>query len=252
MAERGIRQIVVVENGRLLRRDQRARPLRAAAGVDARGDRGPARRRLDRDAAARRRRHPPAHAEPARAGRGRRAADAHDRLAQRRAVAPAPSSSCVQRHDLAGIDWCWLALGSEGRGEQTFATDQDNAMLFAARRRRRRAAQRASGCSPSRATSTRASTALGFPLCTGNVMASNPDLCLSMEEWKAKFLDWIREPTPQALLNANIVFDFRAALRRHDALRRAARVAVRLHAGESRCSCGSWCRTRSRSSRRSA
>jgi CBS domain-containing protein len=40
-------------------------------------------------------------------------------------------------------------------------------------------------------------------------MASNPELCLSMEEWKAKFLTWIREPTPQALLNANIMFDFR-------------------------------------------
>jgi len=51
---------------------------------------------------------------------------------------------------------------------------------------------------------------LGFPLCPGNVMASNPELCLSMEEWKAKFLGWIREPTPQALLGANIVFDFRA------------------------------------------
>ena len=32
---------------------------------------------------------------------------------------------------------------------------------------------------------------------------------MSTEEWKAKFLHWIREPTPQALLNANIVFDFR-------------------------------------------
>jgi len=42
------------------------------------------------------------------------------------------------------------------------------------------------------------------------VMASNPDLCLSTEEWKEKFLKWLREPTPQALLNANIVFDFRA------------------------------------------
>ena len=40
-------------------------------------------------------------------------------------------------------------------------------------------------------------------------MASNPELCLSMDEWKDKFLAWIREPTPQALLNANIVFDFR-------------------------------------------
>ena len=36
-----------------------------------------------------------------------------------------------RQHALDGIDWCWLALGSEGRGEQTFATDQDNAILFA-------------------------------------------------------------------------------------------------------------------------
>jgi CBS domain-containing protein len=51
--------------------------------------------------------------------------------------------------------------------------------------------------------------ALGFPLCNGNVMASNPELCLSVDEWKTKFLGWLRAPTPESLLNANIVFDFR-------------------------------------------
>jgi CBS domain-containing protein len=30
-----------------------------------------------------------------------------------------------------------------------------------------------------------------------------------VEEWRLRFLRWIREPTPQALLSANIVFDFR-------------------------------------------
>ena len=50
---------------------------------------------------------------------------------------------------------------------------------------------------------------LGFPLCSGDVMASNPELCLSVEEWKGRFLAWIRAPTPEALLNANIIFDFR-------------------------------------------
>jgi CBS domain-containing protein len=113
------------------------------------------------------------------------------------------------RHDLTGIEWCWLALGSEGRGEQTFATDQDNALLFtaadAADSERKRARLIAFAREVNEALAT-----LGFPLCTGNVMASNPELCLTTEEWKAKFLAWIREPTPQALLNANIVFDFRA------------------------------------------
>jgi len=114
----------------------------------------------------------------------------------------------LQRHDLAGIDWCWLALGSEGRGEQTFATDQDNALLFAAADAVETTGSRERLLAFARDVNARLDV-LGFPLCTGNVMASNPDLCLSVEEWKAKFLNWIREPTPQALLNANIIFDFR-------------------------------------------
>jgi CBS domain-containing protein len=114
----------------------------------------------------------------------------------------------LARHDLGDFDWCWLALGSEGRGEQTFATDQDNALLFSAadsseaqaRRQRLVAfAREVNACLDS----------LGFPLCTGNVMGGNEEYCLSMEEWKAKFLGWIVAPSPQALLGANIMFDFR-------------------------------------------
>jgi len=41
-------------------------------------------------------------------------------------------------------------------------------------------------------------------------MASNAEYCLSMEEWKEKFLGWILSPSPQALLGANIMFDFRS------------------------------------------
>lgn len=37
-----------------------------------------------------------------------------------------------KRHAWDRIAWCWLALGSEGRLEQTFATDQDNGLLFEA------------------------------------------------------------------------------------------------------------------------
>jgi CBS domain-containing protein len=113
-----------------------------------------------------------------------------------------------RRHDLVGVDWCWLALGSEGRGEQTFATDQDNALLFAVSRTLEAPPVRERLLAFARDVNA-ALDALGFPLCTGNVMASNPDLCLSMEEWKEKFLGWIMQPTPPALLNANIVFDFR-------------------------------------------
>jgi CBS domain-containing protein len=113
-----------------------------------------------------------------------------------------------RRHDLAGIDWCWLALGSEGRGEQTFATDQDNALLFTASGPAEAAPLRERLLGFARDVNA-ALDSLGFPLCTGEVMASNPDLCRSMDEWKEKFLAWIIEPTPEALLKANILFDFR-------------------------------------------
>ena len=114
----------------------------------------------------------------------------------------------LARHDLADTDWCWLALGSEGRGEQTFATDQDNAMVFAAVDDADAARQRPALLAFA-ADVNDGLDALGFPRCSGNVMASNPELCLSVEEWRGRFLQWLREPTPQALLQANIVFDFR-------------------------------------------
>ena len=38
---------------------------------------------------------------------------------------------CVaSNYHLPSVDWCWLALGSEGRHEQTFVTDQDNGLVF--------------------------------------------------------------------------------------------------------------------------
>jgi len=32
---------------------------------------------------------------------------------------------------LPPVPYCWIALGSEGRKEQTFKTDQDNALIYA-------------------------------------------------------------------------------------------------------------------------
>ena len=37
-----------------------------------------------------------------------------------------------KRYQWEQISWCWLGFGSEGRLEQTFSTDQDNGIIFAA------------------------------------------------------------------------------------------------------------------------
>lgn len=127
----------------------------------------------------------------------------NDRLSRRLIAAVA------RRHRLPAAQWCWLAFGSEGRGEQTFVTDQDNGLIFSA-----------AGAGEARALrplfepfcreTNEALAACGFALCPGQIMAGNPAWCLSLDEWRERFGNWIRTPEPEALLNASIFFDFRA------------------------------------------
>lgn len=113
----------------------------------------------------------------------------------------------VERADLSGVDFCWVALGSEARAEQTLYSDQDNGIVFdpsggepeAVRARLLPVAQ----------AINLALAACGFPLCKGGVMAGNPAWCLSAAEWRAHFSRWLAEPDPAALLNACIFFDLR-------------------------------------------
>lgn len=104
--------------------------------------------------------------------------------------------------------WCWMALGSEGRMEQTLATDQDNALIFIARDDTDVEAIRAQFVAMARRVNA-ALDACGFPLCKGGIMASNPKWCLSVEEWHAVFSEWIHRADAPALLHATIFFDFR-------------------------------------------
>ncbi len=114
-----------------------------------------------------------------------------------------------KRHDLERISWCWLAFGSEGRFEQTLATDQDNGLIFVAHEGAALPQVRARLLGFAREVNE-ALDVCGFPLCKGNIMASNPQLCLSREEWQAKMSGWIEVSMPKALLDAAICFDFRA------------------------------------------
>ena len=106
------------------------------------------------------------------------------------------------------IGWCWLAFGSEGRLEQTFSSDQDNGLMFEAHDRGSITQTRKTLLAFAREVNE-ALDACGFPLCDGNVMASNPELCLSRDEWQAKMGGWLGNPDPKALLDAAICFDFR-------------------------------------------
>jgi len=114
-----------------------------------------------------------------------------------------------RRHRAADAQvFCWLALGSEGRLEQTLNTDQDNGIIFEPREGQ--TADEARGALlPFAQAVNNALAACGFPLCKGGVMAGNPQWCLSLEEWQATFGDWVFRGDGPVLLNASIFFDFR-------------------------------------------
>ena len=101
---------------------------------------------------------------------------------------------------------CWLALGSEGRDEQTIATDQDNALILPNDTSdESREAIRAFAHEVNLALD-----ACGYPLCKGGIMASEAACCLTLDEWRERFAHWIAQGSPQDLLNASIYFDLRA------------------------------------------
>jgi len=113
-----------------------------------------------------------------------------------------------EEHKVDVSKLCWISLGSEGRGEQTIATDQDNALILP------------NGISAEQREHIRvfahdvnlALDACGYPLCHGGIMAGEAACCLTLDEWKARFDHWISQGSPEDLLNASIYFDFRTLI----------------------------------------
>ena len=128
--------------------------------------------------------------------------------------------------------FCWLALGSEGRLEQTLNTDQDNGIIFEAREGEDADALREKLLGFARRVNE-GLAACGFPLCRGEVMASNPKWCLTREEWQDTFADWMFRGDAPVLLNATIFFDFRPLYGRAD-LADALRAWLNAHIRENR------------------
>ena len=108
----------------------------------------------------------------------------------------------------APVPFAFLALGSEGREEQTLLTDQDNALLY-----------------EDPPADKKEETAkyfldlgtlvcdwldrVGYAYCEGGVMAKNPRWNLSQSVWREQFSHWIHNADPQELLELNMLFDFR-------------------------------------------
>lgn len=106
----------------------------------------------------------------------------------------------------APMRWTWLAFGSLARGETLLGSDQDNGLLL---EREPRDDDEAGYFTRFARATNDGLAACGYPLCKGDIMASNPSWRRGVDGWREHFSGWMRSPEPQALLNASIFFDQR-------------------------------------------
>ncbi|MFH6992611.1 DUF294 nucleotidyltransferase-like domain-containing protein [Flavobacterium sp. FlaQc-48] len=103
--------------------------------------------------------------------------------------------------------FAWLALGSQGRGEQMLHTDQDNAIVY----------ENVSDVFKEEtkvyflkfaALVNKGLFEIGYEYCPAEMMASNPKWCMSLDEWKNQVHHWITNPGKNEVLLSFIFFDY--------------------------------------------
>lgn len=99
----------------------------------------------------------------------------------------------------------YLALGSEGRGEQTLRTDQDSAIVY----RDDLPADQLAAVQRFAERIVAALEFVGVPLCPGQMMANYPDWCHSLTEWKELTERWISYPAPEQMVYFGVFQDLR-------------------------------------------
>ncbi|GAB2483737.1 DUF294 nucleotidyltransferase-like domain-containing protein [Algoriphagus taiwanensis] len=102
----------------------------------------------------------------------------------------------------------FFVYGSEGRGELTLKTDQDNGIIYADKANEHREEVRAYFLE----FATRVSTALdeiGLSFCDGNFMAMNPKWTHSLSHWKNNYLQWVSDASQETAMNYSTFFDCR-------------------------------------------
>ncbi|MDH5620010.1 MAG: DUF294 nucleotidyltransferase-like domain-containing protein, partial [Gammaproteobacteria bacterium] len=109
------------------------------------------------------------------------------------------------KHGPPPCDYAWVALGSQGRFEQSAKSDQDNAMVLSNDATEANDAYFAALAK----IVNDGLDACGYVYCPGDVMASNPKWRQPLRTWKRYFHRWITVPEEKALMHANIFFDLR-------------------------------------------
>ena len=120
---------------------------------------------------------------------------------------------------------CLIVMGSEGRGEQTVRTDQDNGLILSEPVDK-------PTLDAFRTDFSGALASFGFPPCPGNVMVSNPAWSKPLSDYLADFRNWIALPDNTSHLNVAIFYDARAVAGDAQLLTKAKTTLIEMVRGE--------------------
>ena len=101
----------------------------------------------------------------------------------------------------APAGWCFLVLGSAGRGESLLAADQDHALVHDG------AVDDYPWFEKFGLHCAAILDQIGIPFCRGDVMASNRECRHNLAGWRKRIGLWVESDDEVALLNADIFFD---------------------------------------------
>ncbi|MHB8121407.1 MAG: putative nucleotidyltransferase substrate binding domain-containing protein [Desulfuromonadaceae bacterium] len=99
----------------------------------------------------------------------------------------------------------FLVLGSEGRGEQTLTTDQDNALVYADGL----PAEDVRQLEEFSRVLIDSLIDIGVPSCPGGTMAKNKQWRRSLSQWRTVLDQWFSTPTPEHIINLSMFSDLR-------------------------------------------
>ena len=107
------------------------------------------------------------------------------------------------------LPYCFLVFGGQGRREQIFLADRDHAVVFSDPPPTFDPSEAEHYFSAFSRLLEKHFSGVGFPNGPSGLRAGPPRWCHPLSRWKAVFMEWIVNPTPESIRESSVFFDSR-------------------------------------------
>jgi CBS domain-containing protein len=107
------------------------------------------------------------------------------------------------------VNYCFIVMGSEGRKEQAFSTDQDNGLIIDDYEHLNNAKEIKAYFKRFSEIVNHALAFCGFPECKGGIMAKEEKWARTIRSWEEEIQRWMKESDAEEIRNFTIFMDFR-------------------------------------------